>query len=59
MEEICKMFERKINLQMIRLIISPCIHCIMYVLIFLFYTFWKADAFKEMNIIHVYIYICV
>ena len=33
----------------------------MYVLIFLFYTFWKADAFKEMNIIHVclcvYIYI--
>ena len=43
--------------QMIRLITSPCIHCIMYVLIFLFYTFWKADAFKEMNIIHVYIYI--
>lgn len=31
----------------------------MYVLIFLFYTFWKADAFKEMNIIHVYIYICL
>ena len=29
----------------------------MYVLIFHFYTFWKADAFKEMNIIHVCIYI--
>ena len=25
----------------------------MYVLIFLFYAFWKADAFKEINMIHV------